>query len=200
MTIELTTTIGTRINLELLGDINLELKRTGKKMAQWIKEAVEEKLQNDNSEVLEAEIQFVKSKLSLLEKRKLSIKDKVDNLKQIPSSEIPFLLQTKKLLISDPTFIKGRINLYKNKFSKTYKISDQDFYDLTWAYLLRCKEDNVIHTEIFFDPQTHTERGIQFDTVINGIHKALMDGHKELGVSSQIIMCFLKSISDRFSD
>ncbi|GAM66728.1 adenosine deaminase [Vibrio sp. JCM 19236] len=50
--------------------------------------------------------------------------------------------------------------------------TEQDFYDLTWAYLLRCQQDKVIHTEIFFDPQTHTERGIAFETVINGIHSA----------------------------
>ena len=45
-------------------------------------------------------------------------------------------------------------------------IHEQDFYDLTWAYLLKCRQDNVVHTEIFFDPQTHTERGITFDTII----------------------------------
>ncbi|MCV5856193.1 hypothetical protein OFN53_36810, partial [Escherichia coli] len=69
--------------------------------------------------------------------------------------------------------------------------TEQDFYDLTWEYLLHCKEDNVIHTEIFFDPQTHTERGIDFDTVINGIARALKDGHEKLGITSQIIACFL---------
>lgn len=73
-------------------------------------------------------------------------------------------------------------------------IHEQDFYDLTWAYLLRCQQDNVIHTEIFFDPQTHTARGIAFETVINGIDKALQQGQKELGISSQIIMCFLRHL------
>lgn len=70
--------------------------------------------------------------------------------------------------------------------------TEQDFYDLTWAYLERCKADNVIHTEIFFDPQTHTDRGIAFDTAINGIHRALEQGHKELGITPQIIACFLR--------
>ncbi len=73
-------------------------------------------------------------------------------------------------------------------------INEQDFFDLTWAYLLRCQQDNVIHTEIFFDPQTHTARGIAFDTVINGIDKALQKGREELGISSQIIMCFLRHL------
>lgn len=73
-------------------------------------------------------------------------------------------------------------------------IHEQDFYDLTWAYLLRCQQDNVIHTEIFFDPQTHTARGIAFETVINGIDKALKQGKEELGISSQIIMCFLRHL------
>ncbi|MCY9870686.1 adenosine deaminase [Vibrio barjaei] len=75
-------------------------------------------------------------------------------------------------------------------------ITEQDFYDLTWAYLERCKADNVIHTEIFFDPQTHTERGIAFETVIKGIHRALQDGETTLGMTSQIIMCFLRHLSE----
>ena len=56
-------------------------------------------------------------------------------------------------------------------------ITEQDFYDLTWAYLLKLKEQNVIHTEIFFDPQTHTHRGVAFSTVINGINNALKKGN-----------------------
>ena len=48
-------------------------------------------------------------------------------------------------------------------------VTARDFYDLTWAYMLRCKTDNVLHTELFFDPQTHTSRGVSFDTVMTGI-------------------------------
>ena len=73
-------------------------------------------------------------------------------------------------------------------------LHEQDFYDLTWAYLERCAAQNVRHTEIFFDPQTHTDRGIPFATVINGIHQALVDG-KQLGISSQLICCFLRHLS-----
>ncbi|MCW7556351.1 adenosine deaminase [Endozoicomonas gorgoniicola] len=72
--------------------------------------------------------------------------------------------------------------------------TEQDFYDLTRAYLLRCQQDNVVHTEIFFDPQTHTDRGIHFETVIKGIHSALQEGEKTLGITSHVIMCFLRHL------
>jgi adenosine deaminase len=75
-------------------------------------------------------------------------------------------------------------------------LKEQDFYDLTMAYLQRCKEDNVVHTEIFFDPQTHTDRGVAFSVVFNGIHKALKDAEKEWGISSHMIMCFLRHLSE----
>ena len=75
-------------------------------------------------------------------------------------------------------------------------IEEQDFFDLTWAYALKCKEDNIVHTEIFFDPQTHTDRGINFDIVINGIYKALQKAEKEFGLSFKIIMCFLRHLDE----
>ena len=75
-------------------------------------------------------------------------------------------------------------------------INEQDFFDLTWAYALKCKEDNIVHTEIFFDPQTHTKRGINFDIVINGIYKALQKAEKEFGLSFKIIMCFLRHLDE----
>jgi len=76
-------------------------------------------------------------------------------------------------------------------------IKEQDFFDLTWAYALKCKEDNIVHTEIFFDPQTHTDRGINFDIVINGIYKALQKAEKEFGLSFKIIMCFLRHLDEK---
>ena len=75
-------------------------------------------------------------------------------------------------------------------------ITEQDFYDLTWHYLKKCHEDNVLHTEIFYDPQTHTHRGIHFDVAINGIHHALSDAKKILGISSNLIMCFLRHLDE----
>ncbi len=74
--------------------------------------------------------------------------------------------------------------------------NEQDFYDLTWAYLQRAHSENVVHTEIFFDPQTHTDRGIAFATVINGIDRALSDAKQKLGISSKIILCFLRHLSE----
>lgn len=75
-------------------------------------------------------------------------------------------------------------------------LNEQDFYDMTWAYLLRAKADNVRHTEIFFDPQTHTERGVAFGTAINGIDRALKDAQKQWGMSTALIMCFLRHLSE----
>ena len=74
--------------------------------------------------------------------------------------------------------------------------TEQDFYDLTLAYLEKSAAQNVVHTEIFFDPQGHTERGIKFETVLNGITRALDDGKKKLGISSRLIMCFLRHLSE----
>ena len=75
-------------------------------------------------------------------------------------------------------------------------VKEQDFFDLTWAYVLKCKENNVVHAEIFFDPQTHVNRGIDFDTVINGIYKALLKANKEFGLTFKIIMCFLRHLDE----
>ena len=69
---------------------------------------------------------------------------------------------------------------------------EQDYYDLTMAYLKRVASQNVVHTEIFFDPQGHTSRGVKFETVVNGISRALKDGEKKLGISSKLIMSFLR--------
>lgn len=74
-------------------------------------------------------------------------------------------------------------------------IEEQDFYDLTWGYLERAATDNVRHVEIFFDPQTHTARGIDFRTVINGICSALQDGESRLGITFEVIMCFVRHLS-----
>jgi len=74
--------------------------------------------------------------------------------------------------------------------------TEQDFYDLTWAYLLRCQEEGVVHVEPCFDPQTHTDRGIKFSIVIGGISRALDDGQKILGISSALIMSFLRHLPE----
>ncbi len=75
-------------------------------------------------------------------------------------------------------------------------LTEQDFFDLTWAYLERAKADNVRHVEIFFDPQGHTERGVAFDTAIGGILRALDTGEAQLGISYRLIMCFLRHLDE----
>lgn len=74
-------------------------------------------------------------------------------------------------------------------------ICEEDFYEMTWAYMKKASEQNVRHTEIFFDPQAHTDRGISFGTVIAGIRRALQDARQAFGISSKLIMCFLRNLS-----
>ncbi len=74
--------------------------------------------------------------------------------------------------------------------------TEQDFYDLTFAYLQKCNIQNVRHTEIMFDPQTHTDRGITFETVINGISRACDDAKKKFGITSLLIMSYLRHLSE----
>ena len=73
---------------------------------------------------------------------------------------------------------------------------EKDFYDLTMAYFKHCAEENVVHTEIMFDPQTHTKRGISFETVIKGIQKAREDAKEKYGISSLLIMSYLRHLSE----
>src|SRR5262245_56592678 len=75
-------------------------------------------------------------------------------------------------------------------------VTEQDFYDLAWAYLQRARADNVRHVEMFFDPQGHTGRGIAFATVIGGLHRAIADATRELGVQASLIMCFLRHLDE----
>jgi adenine deaminase len=75
-------------------------------------------------------------------------------------------------------------------------LKEQDFFDMAWAYLQRAKADNVVHAELFFDPQTHTARGVPMETVINGLHRATIEGHAKLGVDSSLILCFLRHLSE----
>lgn len=76
-------------------------------------------------------------------------------------------------------------------------LTEQDFYDLTWAYLQKAHADNIVHTEIFFDPQTHTLRGVPFATVYRGIRRALDDANRTWGMTSRLIMSFLRHLSEQ---
>jgi adenosine deaminase len=75
-------------------------------------------------------------------------------------------------------------------------ITEQDFYDLAWAYLERAHADNVRHVEMFFDPQGHTSRGVAFATVIEGLHRAIVEAGRKLGVQASLIMCFLRHLDE----
>lgn len=85
------------------------------------------------------------------------------------------------------------LDLYYDSFSVLLK--EQDFYDLTWSYLLKAKENCIVHTEVMFDPQAHTSRGVPFSAVIGGIYRALADGYEKLGISFRLILSFLRHLS-----
>ena len=75
-------------------------------------------------------------------------------------------------------------------------LTEPDFYDMAWAYFLKAQADNVVHAELFFDPQTHTARHVPMDTVINGLHRACVDAQAQLGISASLILCFLRHLSE----
>jgi len=75
-------------------------------------------------------------------------------------------------------------------------LKEQDFYDMAWAYLERAAADNVVRAEMFFDPHTHTERGVSMQTVVDGLHRACVDAKSKLGVDAELIMCFLRHLSE----
>ncbi len=74
--------------------------------------------------------------------------------------------------------------------------TEQDFYDLTWAYLEKVSKESVRHVEIFYDPQGHVDRGVSFETALNGIHSALLEGKRQFDISFGIIMCFLRHLDE----
>jgi adenosine deaminase len=78
-------------------------------------------------------------------------------------------------------------------------LAEPDFYDLTMDYLRKAHSQNIVYAEIFFDPQAHTSRGVSFDTVIRGIRRGQIDAESQLGIRSQLIMCFLRDFSAEFA-
>ena len=75
-------------------------------------------------------------------------------------------------------------------------LHEADFYDMAWAYFERAAADHVVRAELFFDPQTHTARGVPMGVVIEGLHRACQDAHKKLGISADLILCFLRHLSE----
>lgn len=92
------------------------------------------------------------------------------------------------------TSLQSFLDLYYQGMSVL--LHEQDFYDLAWAYLQRAKRQNVVHTELFFDPQGHTARGVAMATVVNGLSRALADAEKQLGITSRLILCFLRHLDE----
>jgi len=75
-------------------------------------------------------------------------------------------------------------------------LHEQDFFDMAWAYFLRAQADGVVHAELFFDPQTHTDRGVPMATVVQGLARACRQARSELGISASLILCFLRHLSE----
>jgi adenine deaminase len=92
------------------------------------------------------------------------------------------------------TNLQSFLDIYYSGASVLQK--EQDFFDMAWAYLQRAAADNVVRAEIFFDPQTHTARGVAMQTVIDGLHRACERASRELGVSAALILCFLRHLSE----
>jgi len=141
---EQTTPISARIPLSLLAEIHKELEETNQNMSDFIEKAIKDRLFNYcNQELLDSEIAYHKQIIQNLERKKEESEEKEKTLLKIPKSEIQFLLKTKKIIEDNPLYCIGRINLYKNKFNKHYRISEQDFFKL-----LRQAEDQAKANEI----------------------------------------------------
>lgn len=91
------------------------------------------------------------------------------------------------------TDLQSFLNIYYD--GAQVLLTEEDFYDLTWAYLERARRDNIVHAEIFFDPQTHTERGVPLRAVVSGIRAALDAAGSELGITTSLLLCFLRHLS-----
>ena len=146
------------------------------------------------SEVIELIKKIPKAELHLhiegsLEPRHMFNLAKKNNVK-IPFSNIDEVKSAYNF-----TNLQSFLNIYYE--GSKVLINKEDFFDLTWAYLQKAKSNNIVHTEIFFDPQAHTSRGIKFDVVINGINDAIIKAKNELGISSKIIMCFLRHLDEK---
>lgn len=106
---------------------------------------------------------------------------------------LPFASEAEIYIAYDFSNLQSFLDIYYQGASVLQ--TEQDFYDLTWAYFQRAKQDNICHAEIFFDPQTHTDRDVAFQTVITGIRKAQEAAKEKLNISSELILCFLRHLT-----
>jgi adenosine deaminase len=107
--------------------------------------------------------------------------------------ELPYKSLTDVLNAYDFEDLQSFLNLYY--LGASVLLDEQDFYDLMWAYLLKCREQNIVHAEMMFDPQTHTDRGVSFDTMMRGYLAAMQQARTDWGMSCELIMCFLRHLS-----
>jgi adenosine deaminase len=107
--------------------------------------------------------------------------------------EMPYKSREELLAAYDFHDLPSFLGIYYQGMSVL--VQEQDFFDLTWQYLLKAREQNIVYAELFFDPQAHTSRGVSFDTVIRGIHRAQVQAAAQLGVDTQLILCFLRDMS-----
>lgn len=101
---------------------------------------------------------------------------------------------TTPVTIPDFTCLQDFLDVYYSNTSVL--LTEQDFYDLTWAYFKKCYAQNIVYAEIFFDPQSHTSRGVSFSDVVEGINRACEDARSDLGIDSKLIMCFLRHLGE----
>jgi len=106
--------------------------------------------------------------------------------------ELPYASLTDVLNAYDFEDLQSFLDLYY--LGASVLIDEQDFYDVMWAYLLKCREQNIVHAEMMFDPQTHTDRGVAFDTMIRGYLGAMHQARADWGMSCELIMCFLRHL------
>jgi len=130
---EQTTSISTRIPLNLLTEIHMELKNTDKSRSQFVAEAIKDKLFSESSEeLINKEIALYEAKINNLKQKLEHHKQKEKTFLKIPEKEVSFLIETKKILEQNPTFAMGRVSLYKNKFGKHYRMSPDDLFRLCY--------------------------------------------------------------------
>ena len=122
--------VSARIPISLFANLYTELKHTGQNRSEFIQEAIEEKLTNSDKELMLAEINYMEKKIEILKNKVKTVKEKKEDMNKLSKEEIKFLKESAEKLGKDPTFTKGRINLYKNLFNKHYAISEQEFWEL----------------------------------------------------------------------
>jgi adenosine deaminase len=107
--------------------------------------------------------------------------------------KIPYVSAEEARAAYDFTDLQSFLDIYYGAMSTL--IEERDFYDLIMAYMKKASSQGVVHAEIFFDPQAHTKRGVPFKTVVSGLHRGLEDAASNLGITSSLIMCFLRDLS-----